>query len=195
MNAAEDSVLRWLGRLQSGEQSAARELWVQYFGAMVELARNKLRGVAARAADEEDVALSAFKSFCRAVEGGRYPNLTDRDGLWAVLVTITVRKAVDLKRYEYRQKRQPPARADARDEPALEDVIGREPDPEFAARIAEEFQRLLGLLTDPTLRTIALRKMEGFTNAEVAAELGVVPRTVERKLNLIRRLWEARADA
>jgi DNA-directed RNA polymerase specialized sigma24 family protein len=195
MNASEDSVLRWLGQLQSGEQSAARELWVQYFGAMVELARNKLRGVAARAADEEDVALSAFKSFCRAVEGGRYPNLADRDGLWAVLVTITARKAVDLKRYEGRQKRQAPTQAGAGDEPALEDLIGREPDPEFAARIAEECQRLLGLLTDPMLRTIALRKMEGFTNAEVAAELGVVPRTIERKLNRIRRLWEARADS
>jgi DNA-directed RNA polymerase specialized sigma24 family protein len=170
-------------------------LWVQYFGAMVELARNKLRGVSARAADEEDVALSAFKSFCRAVEGGRYPNLADRDGLWAVLVTITARKAIDLKRYEGRQKRQAPTRPGAPDEPALEDVIGREPDPAFAARIAEEFERLLGLLTDPTLRSIALRKMEGYTNDEVAAELGVVPRTVERKLNLIRRLWETRADS
>jgi DNA-directed RNA polymerase specialized sigma24 family protein len=193
MNATEDSVLRWLGHLRSGGESAARELWGQYFGAMVEQARANLRGVSARAADEEDVALSAFKSFCRAVEGGRYPDLSDREELWALLVTITARKAVDLKRYECRRKRQPPAGAGG--QPSLNDVIGREPDPEFAARIAEECQRLLGLLTDPTLRTIALRKMEGFTNAEVAAELGVVPRTVERKLNLIRRLWEARADS
>jgi DNA-directed RNA polymerase specialized sigma24 family protein len=194
MNAAEDSISRWLGQLRSGEQSAARELWGQYFGPMVELARTKLRGVSARAADEEDVALSAFKSFCRAVEGGRYHNLFDRDGLWALLVTITARKAIDLKRYEHRRKRRVPAGATAGDEPAPDDVIGREPDPEVVACIGEECQRLLGLLTDPTLRTVALRKMEGFTNAEVAAELGIVPRTVERKLNLIRRLWEARAD-
>jgi DNA-directed RNA polymerase specialized sigma24 family protein len=195
MNAAEDSVVRWLGQLRSGEPAAARELWAQYFGPMVELARTKLRGVPARAADEEDVALSAFKSFCRAVEGGRYPNLFDRDGLWALLVTITARKAVDLKRHEHRQKRRAPTGPDAGNGPTPDEVIGREPDPEFVARIADECQRLLGLLTDPTLRTIALRKMEGFTNAEVAAELGVVGRTVERKLNLIRRLWEAGADA
>jgi DNA-directed RNA polymerase specialized sigma24 family protein len=195
MNAADDSVARWLGQLRSGEQAAAQELWGQYFGPMVELARSKLRGVSARAADEEDVALSAFKSFCRAVECGRYPNLFDRDGLWALLVTITARKVVDLKRYEHRRKRRAPLGADAETGPALDDVIGREPDPEFVARIAEECQRLLGLLTDPTLRTIALRKMEGFTNAEIAAELGVVGRTVERKLNLIRRMWEAGADS
>jgi DNA-directed RNA polymerase specialized sigma24 family protein len=195
MNAAEDSVVRWLGQLRSREPAAARELWEQYFGPMVELARSKLRGVPARAADEEDVALSAFKSFCRAVEGGRYPDLFDRDGLWALLVTITVRKAVDLKRHEHRRKRRAPAEAGAADQPEPDDVAGREPDPEIGARIAEECQRLLGLLTDPTLRTIALRKMEGFTNAEIAADLGVVGRTVERKLNLIRRLWEAGADS
>ena len=98
MNTAEDSVVRWLGRLRSGEQDAYHELWGQYFGPMVELARRQLRGLSPRAADEEDVALSVFKSFCFAMESGRYPNLFDRDGLWAMLVTITARKAVDLKK-------------------------------------------------------------------------------------------------
>lgn len=195
MNAAETSVARWLGELRAREPTAAKELWEQYFGPMVELARAKLRGLAARAADEEDVALSAFKSFCRAVEGGRYPDLFDRDGLWALLMTITARKAVDLRRHEHRNKRRMPLGTGRDDRPEPDDVAGREPDPEFVARVAEECQRLLGLLTDPTLRTIALRKMEGFTHAEIAAELGVVCRTVERKLNIIRRLWEAEADA
>ncbi len=146
----------------------------------------------ARAADEEDVALSAFKSFCFALEGGRYPNLFDRDGLWAMLVTITARKVLDLKKYEHRQRRRAEAGAD--DTPGPENLIGREPDPEVVARVAEECQRLLDLLTDPVLRTIALRKIEGYTNAEIAAELGIVCRSVERKLNLIRRLWKASAE-
>jgi DNA-directed RNA polymerase specialized sigma24 family protein len=195
MNVAENSVARWLGQLRAREPAAAQELWEQYFGPMVEMARTKLRGVTARAADEEDVALSAFKSFCRAVEGGRYPDLFDRDGLWALLMTITARKAVDLRRHEHRGKRRAPAETGRGDRPDPDDVVGREPDPEFVARMAEECQRLLALLTDPTLHTIAVRKMEGFTHAEIAAELGVVCRTVERKLNIIRRLWEAEADA
>ena len=73
------------------------------------------------------------------------------------------------------------------------ELIGREPDPEVVARVGEECQRLLGLLTDPTLRLIAVRKLEGFTNEEIAAELGVVCRSVERKLNLIRQRWAAEA--
>jgi hypothetical protein len=32
--------------------------------------------------------------------------------------------------------------------------------------------------------------MEGYTTEEIAAKLGYVPRTIERKLRLIRNLWE-----
>jgi hypothetical protein len=71
----------------------------------------------------------------------------------------------------------------------LEQVLGHEPTPEFAAQVAEEFQRLLEGLGDADLRTIAVWKMEGYTTDEMAAKLRRAPRTVERKLDLIRRRW------
>jgi hypothetical protein len=40
-----------------------------------------------RAADEEDVALSAFNSFCLRAEEGRFLRLDDSDDLWQVLMT------------------------------------------------------------------------------------------------------------
>jgi DNA-directed RNA polymerase specialized sigma24 family protein len=70
-------------------------------------------------------------------------------------------------------------------------VEGKEPDPAFAAQVAEECQRLLGLLADDGLRTIALKKMEGFTNEEIAAAMPCSLATVERRLRLIRHEWEA----
>jgi DNA-directed RNA polymerase specialized sigma24 family protein len=72
----------------------------------------------------------------------------------------------------------------------LEDLISREPTPDFAAQVAEEFQRLRGTLGDRELRSLAVRKMEGYTTNEIAAKLDCVPRTIERRLRLIRRLWE-----
>jgi hypothetical protein len=63
------------------------------------------RGTPRRFADEEDVALSAFDSFCRGVDLGRFPWLKDRDGLWALRVLITVRKAADLVQYNRRDRR------------------------------------------------------------------------------------------
>ena len=71
----------------------------------------------------------------------------------------------------------------------LEQFIGSEPTPEFAAQVAEEYQRLLSRLGDDDLRKIAVWKMEGYSNKEIADKLGCVPRTVERKLGIIRTLW------
>ena len=68
--------------------------------------------------------------------------------------------------------------------------LGREPTPEAAAQFTEDYERLLARLDDQTLRTIALRKLEGHTNEAIADELGTSPRTVDRKLNLIRKIWE-----
>jgi DNA-directed RNA polymerase specialized sigma24 family protein len=58
--------------------------------------------------------------------------------------------------------------------------------------VAEECRRLLGRLDDD-LRALALLKMEGYTNEEIASRLGRSRATVERKLRLIRRAWEAEA--
>ena len=98
-------VTLWLERLKAGDQDAAQRLWEGYFARLVGLARKKLGSLPRRAADEEDVALSAFKSFWRGAERGRFPRLDDRDDLWQVLVLITARKAYDLRRHEQRQKR------------------------------------------------------------------------------------------
>ena len=62
----------------SGDRDGAQALWNVYFQRLVALARVRLRGTPRRAADEEDVALSAFDSFFRGVERGRFPQLGDR---------------------------------------------------------------------------------------------------------------------
>src|SRR5215471_11580657 len=75
-------VTHWIGLLQAGDVAAAQPLWERYFARLVELARSRLRGAGRRVADEEDVALSAFDSFCRGAMGGRFPRLTDSADLW-----------------------------------------------------------------------------------------------------------------
>ncbi len=190
--ASKGSVSRWIGPLQTGEEAAARELWDRYFRRLVGLARKKLFG-GKPAVDEEDVALSAFASFCRGAEAGRFPELSDRRSLWRLLVVLTARKAAHVLRDQARHKRGGPA-AEAGDA-ELAAIVGREPTPEFAAQVAEECQRLLDRLEDGDLRAVALWKMEGYTNEEIATRLGCVPRTVDRKLRAIRALWEQEGGA
>jgi DNA-directed RNA polymerase specialized sigma24 family protein len=197
---ADASVTQWIDRLKAGDPDAAQKLWERYFRRLVGLARKKLRAAPRRAADEEDVALSAFDSFCRGAEQDRFPQLNDRLDLWQLLVLLTARKAFDLAQHERRQKRGGgavldeaallrPADSSAREAP-LERIEDLEPTPAFAAQVAEECGRLLERLDSPELRSVALLKVEGHGNEEIAAQLGCGLRTVERRLRLIRSIWE-----
>lgn len=191
---AQGSVTLWITQLRAGDQTAADPLWHRYFERLVALARARLLRAPRRAADEEDVALSAFHSFCRAAERGRFAKLDDREDLWRLLVTLTTRKAAHFLRDGGRLKRGGIGRSStAEDVVDLDLIAGAEPGPEFVAEMAEECRRLLGRLDDDTLRAVVVWKMEGYTNEEIAGKLNCVSRTVERKLRLIREIWENEA--
>src|SRR5262245_45026673 len=184
-----NSVTTWIGMLRGGDHDAAQRLWERYFGRLVTFARGKLQGVSRRAADEEDVALSAFHSFCQAAQ--RFPRLNDRDDLWQVLVMLTARKAYQERRGQHALKRGGTAGAAGPQAPApapvdLDEIVGAEPTPEFAATIAEQFEALLTKLPEAELRQIARLRLEEYTTEEISAQLGIAERTVRRKLVLIR---------
>lgn len=186
----EGSVTRWLVQLQAGDPVAAEQLWQRYFQRLVGLARQRLRNAPRRVADEEDVALSAFDSFCRNAEQGRFPQLFDRDSLWRLLVVLTARKAAHQIRDEQRLKRGGGALQAAEEDSLLEQVLSREPSPAFAAEVAEQCQHLLQLLNDPELEAVARERMEGYSVEEIAGRLGFAARSIKRKLQMIRGIWE-----
>ena len=191
------SVTIWVDAVRGGDQEAASQLWRRYFESLVRLARSKLQSRAKGAADEEDVALCAFDSFYGGMAQGRFPDIADRHDLWRLLVTIAARKASDQNRWESQQKRgggRVLREADlmAGPEPerdGLAQIVGAEPSPEFAAMVADECGRRLQGLPDESLRQVALLKMEGYLNEEIAKRLGCGLRTVARKLEVIRNAW------
>jgi RNA polymerase sigma factor (sigma-70 family) len=191
--SADGSVTRWVTALKGGDVAAAQPIWERYHRRLVGLAREKLRGARRRAADEEDVVQSAFHSFFRGVAQGRFPQLGDRDNLWRLLVVITARKALDQLAAEHAKRRGGGTPCEEpriyTEEAAIEQVVGDEPTPEFAAQVAEQYHRLLDLLGDDALRRVAVWKMEGLTNDEIAENLDCSRRTVARKLETIRIIW------
>jgi DNA-directed RNA polymerase specialized sigma24 family protein len=191
------SVTSWLGDLKAGDLDAAQKLWERYFSSLVRLAHGRLRTASRVARDEEDAALSAFDSFCTAAALGRFPRLDDRNDLWRILVTLTSRKAVNQFKRERWQKRDASRVVSEAELGGAEDggrefldrLAGPEPSPEFAALVADEWRHRLESLRDDSLRRVALMRLEGFTNDEIAERLGCGRRTVSRKLELIRRRW------
>jgi DNA-directed RNA polymerase specialized sigma24 family protein len=196
----DDGVTRWLRELEAGDQDAARLLWQRYYRELVELARARLGQTPRRIADEEDVALSVLRCLCEGAAKGQFAAVVNRQELWQLLATITVRKVIDQQRLLKKQKR---GGGRVRGDSVLEakggdreggagfdEILGDAATPEVLAIAVEEYQRLMRALDDDRLRTIAECKLEGHQNEEIADRLGLACRSIERKLQRIRQIWE-----
>jgi RNA polymerase sigma factor (sigma-70 family) len=196
--SGDSSVTIWIDRVKTGDERATRKLWDRYYRRLVRLAASRLPRRARRDSDEEDAALSAFGSFCQRAARDQFPRLSDRDDLWRLLAVITLRKVTGVYRRQATLKRGGGIvmgesalleRSDEGEE-GLALILGPDPSPEVAAQVAEEYARLMEALREETLRVVARMKMEGYSAGEIAERLGVSSRTVDRKLKLIRRIWE-----
>jgi RNA polymerase sigma factor (sigma-70 family) len=202
MSECFDSVTEWIDGLREGSESAAGKLWHRYYERLVGLAYKKLRAMPRRVADEEDVVLEAFDSFCRRAKAKQFPDLKDRNDLWRLVVRITERKAYDQVRAQTRKKRGYgkvagesvfAKRGDSSAHNGLQETPGPEPTPEFAAEMVESVGRLFEMLDDDELRQIAQYKLEGYTNEEIGEAIGRSLPTVERRLKMIREIWKHEA--
>ena len=191
------SVTIWLRQLSHGDQEAARQLWNRYGDALKRLIRSRYGGAVDAAADEEDLTQSVFQVLWRGATTGRLETVKDRDELWWLLLAITRRKAINRQAYNTRQKRgagvetihlQETVCGDLSATP-LEQVADERPPPDLILMLEEEQQRLLGCLRDDVQRSIAVMKLGGDSHEQIAQKLDVTPRTVIRKLNLIRETW------
>jgi DNA-directed RNA polymerase specialized sigma24 family protein len=198
MPSSSGSVTGWLGSLRNrADPIASQRLWERYIVQLIGVARQRLGRAPRRAADEEDVAAAAFASFYRGVEANRFSQLHDRDDLWQILLVLTERKAFNQIRHELAERR---GAGKVLGESVLDDaahgagglanVADPGPTPAFAIEVSEQLERLLQSLGEPVLRQIALLKLEGYTNREIAERLSVSLRSVERRLALIRGIWQ-----
>lgn len=190
------SITHWIGSLRAGSEQATQEIWQRFHERLLTHARRRLSRSKKRVADEDDVVVCAFNSFFHGAREGRFARLDDRDDLWQVLLMIVNRKAANQMKALNRQKRgQTVTRGDSLfGEDSAEGAnqtqfVSTDPAPELVVQIAEQFEKLLTQLDDPVLRQIALFKLEGFSNQEIATKLECQDRTVQRKLAVIRKLW------
>jgi DNA-directed RNA polymerase specialized sigma24 family protein len=197
--ATSNDVTDLYDRLCAGDARAAYAVWDGFYERLVRVARRKLVGVPRRAFDEEDVALSALRSFLEGAKNGRFYRWQSGKELWQLLLTVTARKAFAYRQRETREKRGGGrVRGDsvfgyddshAMSRSLSREVLATEPSPDQLEVLMEEAEELLDALPDETLRNVARWKLAGYTNDEIADSLGCVRRTVERKLERIRCKW------
>ena len=186
-NELSGSVTQWIEDVKSGQGDAAHKLWDRYFARLVSLANRKLHHVAKQEADEEDVAVQALNSFFGGAKKGQYPKLTDRDDLWALLASIVENKAHKVRRRQAALKRGGgKVRIDLDLDKQVQDSTYPTLD-ELSLELREQLNRL----NDEQLRQIVVLVLHGHTNAEIAVQLNVHVRTVERRRLLVRKKWQA----
>ena len=201
-NFLQEPVSLWIEQLASADRDAASRLWAHFCHRLMVFARSKMSPSTRRIYDEEDAAVSAFRSLCRGIEAQRFPDVGDRGNLWALLVVITSRKIANQFRYEHQQRRNAnQTLGEAMLQPSdgsavnlLQSVPSHEPTPAFAAEVADMSEYLMAQLGEPDLKQIVRLKLEGHTNEDVAELMKVTRRTVQRKLERIRRIWLESTD-
>lgn len=181
-------VSHWIERIKEGDSLAANQIWKHYFDRLVKSVRQRLIGQNRAVSDEEDIVLSVFDSFYAAAENGRFPDLTDRDDLWRLLLRMSARKVIDKRRHDQRQRRGGQVRVHslAGDDETLIEVIGDAPSPEMVLMMQESVEQFFSHFGVGQLRDLAVAKLEGHSNAELAQRFGCSERTIERRLHLIR---------
>ena len=185
------SVTVWLEDLKTGNNQASQLLWGRYVQQLARLACRKLGSNRKTVFDEEDIVVSVFNKFLVGTEHGRFPRLDDRNDLWQILLVLTEHKTIDFLRKMNAVKRG----GDAVEQlDSFSFVVGNEPTPDVVIQSKELLEVLLNELDNDADKAIAIGKLEGKTIAEISDELQISRRSIDRKLQLIRRRWAAKLE-
>lgn len=188
-------VLLWLEAAREGDEDALTQIWQRFSARMTTFCARWLRQASTPAVfDEDDVAVSAFDTFRRALRDGQFSELRGSDDLWRLLATITIRKARDHIQSQQAEKRGGRETIVSLDESGVGNQPTVDPTPEMAAMMTDECRRLLTKLNDPELETVVLLKVDGYSNEEIAKELGYSRRTIQRMIDLIKQRWKTETE-
>ena len=193
-----DDITNWIAEAKNSDPQGAERIWDRYFEQLVAFARRKLTALPRRAVDEEDVALSAMDSYFQGLKQGRFQP-RDRDELWKLLATITVRKATRELRRHYAAKRGGGgvrgesvfSAAPESEQPGINEVMAADQMANMSQQLTATCREMLEKLPEDSLRELAQLRMAGFSNTEISEKLNVSPATTKRRLAKIREIWSA----
>ena len=193
------SVSILIAALKDGDRAAVNALAARYFDELVRMASRHLRAQRVSEEEGEDIAIVALMSFFKAAQGRGHQKLTNCQDMRNILNGVARNKVNDARKREQAQKRghgkvRPEAALNGSDDThrGLDQFAAAQITPDDVVAAVAEVSRLLDLLDEEELRSVALMKMEDYKNREIAAALDLSESTVERKLKRIRMIWQSK---
>jgi DNA-directed RNA polymerase specialized sigma24 family protein len=196
------SVNALIGRLRAGNPAAFRQVFDRFFRSHVARLERRLGAAYPGIEGPEDVALSVFGRLWGVVvaQSPLTSALSDRRGLLRILSVLTRQKLREVYRYEHRQQRdshRTRREADLSSSgsgcSSAQETAASAPPVDWDVAFLDLLTHLLGQLSERQ-QAVALRKLDGLSSREIAAELRCSQRTVERQLSEIRDRWRRHPD-
>lgn len=191
------SITAALHALEEMDAEAAQVLWDRYFERLCAFSEGRIYRRHRRLVSPDEIAADAFMALVYGVQQKKFEKVRNRDELWQMLTLIASRLIIQTHKYHGREKRgggfkrlSGPNSSSATGRSTV-DFLMEEITPDSIVELEELSQRLLQLLPSDQLRQIALRRMAGYSTSEIAAELDCTTRTIERKLAMIRTVWNS----
>lgn len=196
----------------AGDPDAVNQIMCRYYAAMAVMAYRLIHNyrVDETLLDGDDaVNVTVFKLW-RAAKEGRISSIVSHEDFWKLFSSSLQRNILHARDHGVRLKRGGPGACPAGwDSPEVgaavrsgasrpgfhrrasipDDLRSNLLPPDVVTLANEEVERLLGLLRDPLLRSVATMRAEEYTTEEIAHHLGLTTRSIRRKLAEIRRIW------
>ena len=194
----DDPVTIWIEQVRQSDDEAIKHVWQHFADGLQEYARGKIHPKTRRVYDEQDAVQSMFLSLCQGLKADRYPDLQNRDNLWRLMLVMTGRKISKRHRFDRQLKRDNRRlltdsyfvqNSQDRNSPNLYPSAA-EPTPELLAEFADTSSALIEALGTDNLKDVALLRIEGLDDCEIASRLQCSRSTVQRRLVMIRKIWE-----
>jgi hypothetical protein len=211
--SSDQPVADWLWSLKaysrscSYSQCAARAAYQDFLDRLIGLARARLACYGRSTPGERSETYDGSRRLLEGIRMDRLVSVDDEQDLWLILMVQADRAMVERARQRDASHDETGGgagqyhlhwQADA----TGSKIVGPEPTLTFAAQILEEIESSLNRLDEasqPTgqvdaghLKTIAVMRLQRYTNREIAHALGCVERTVDRRIAIVKRIWESR---
>jgi DNA-directed RNA polymerase specialized sigma24 family protein len=176
---------------RGGDQSAATEIYQHYSQRLLRLAEKQIGPRLGVRVGPDDIMLSVLDSVLQGIAQGQYA-ADSRGSLWNLVAEMARKKILKQAEYHTAGKRDFHGEAAAAERLPPETLPTAAP-PEDAAVLADELERIRRRLK-PADFEIFQRMFQGYSCAEIAAELGCARQTVRYKWQRIEALLRQWAD-
>lgn len=189
-----ESVSEWIESMKLGDTAAYGQLWQRYYSQLITKARRilKSRGTGKETFDEEDVLQSVFFALFRGIENGKFPNLSDRGGLWRLLIVMTERRTIGKVKHDNAQKRGGkvqtfPIHGEKNTGSRIHfDVQGQlEPAPQTVEQLVKTVDEVMAGCNEVE-RQIIIERMQGHDLEAIAKTMNLSTATIGRKLSYLK---------